>query len=89
MFVNKLNKKEENKNKIKVKQKKDILEKKEKMSYNTGEFKGLNAPATDNEDDDCPPEFTTLAHEQEKCLLSFKRGLFFERKKQFNLFFFF
>jgi len=39
------------------------------MSYNTGEFKGLNAPTTDNEDDDCPPEFTTLAHEQEKCLL--------------------
>ena len=52
------------------------------MSYNTGEFKGLNTPATDNEDDDCPPEFTTLAHEQEKCLLIFFLHLRFliERK---------
>ena len=31
------------------------------------QYKGLNTPGTDNEDEDFPPEFTTLAHEQEKC----------------------
>jgi hypothetical protein len=31
------------------------------------QFKGLIGPLTDNEDEDCPPEFTSLAIEQEKC----------------------
>jgi hypothetical protein len=28
---------------------------------------GLNGPLTDNEEEDYPPELTTLAHEQDKC----------------------
>lgn len=35
---------------------------------NGGEFKGgLNGTSTDNEDEDFPPQFTTLANEFEKC----------------------
>ena len=30
------------------------------------QYKGLNGPPTDNEDEDYPPQFTTLLHEQEK-----------------------
>lgn len=31
------------------------------------EYKGLYAQSTDNEDEDYPPQFTTLATELEKC----------------------
>ena len=44
------------------------------------QYKGLNAPGTDNEDEDFPPEFTTLAHEQEKC----KRQIEFFRDLDFS-----
>ena len=40
-----------------------------KIKMEQFQYKGLNATATDNEDEDFPPEFTTLAHEQEKCKL--------------------
>lgn len=33
----------------------------------TGEYKGLYAQSTDNEEEDYPPQFTTLATELEKC----------------------
>lgn len=33
---------------------------------NNIQYKGLNGPPTDNEDEDYPPQFTTLLHEQEK-----------------------
>lgn len=39
------------------------------MSNNkpSSEYRGLNAQSTDNEDEDYPPQFTTLATELEKC----------------------
>lgn len=38
-------------------------------SANNTQYKGLlNGPPTDNEDEDYPPQFTTLLHEQEKCI---------------------
>lgn len=37
----------------------------------TSEYKGLYAQSTDNEDEDYPPQFTTLATELEKCKLLF------------------
>ena len=38
---------------------------------NNIQYKGLNGPPTDNEDEDFPPQFTTLLHEQEKCKFNF------------------
>lgn len=33
----------------------------------SSEYRGLNGQSTDNEDEDYPPQFTTLATELEKC----------------------
>ena len=41
------------------------------MSIPYAQFKGLGALSTDNEDDDSPPQFTTLPQEEEKCKLYF------------------
>lgn len=37
------------------------------MSSSVSQYRGLNALSTDNEEEDYPPQFTTLTHEIEKC----------------------
>lgn len=39
------------------------------MSLSVNQYKGLNTQSTDNEEEDYPPQFTTLTHEIEKCNL--------------------
>lgn len=39
------------------------------MSSFANQYRGLNTQSTDNEEEDYPPQFTTLTHEIEKCIL--------------------
>lgn len=44
------------------------------MSTSVHQYRGLNAQSTDNEEEDYPPQLTTLTHEIEKC--NFNKKIF-------------